>query len=82
MTFLDISKSGGFFKRLGGWSGLRSATTRSAEIPRKYIKTSIWQRSGVHEIVGMGLDEVEVLRGYIFSESTKRNNNKSSKMSA
>lgn len=80
MTLLDISKSGGFFKRLGGWSGLRSATTRSAKIPRKYIKTSIWHCLEVHEIVGMGLDEMEVLRGYIFSESTRRNNNKRLKM--
>lgn len=63
MTLRDISKSGGLFKRLGVWSGLRSATTRSAKIPRKYIKTYIWHCTEVHGIVGM-----EVLRSYIFSE--------------
>lgn len=61
---------------------MRSATTSSVKIPQKYIKTSIWHCSEVQEIVGMGIDELEVLRGYILSESTKRNNNKSPKMSS
>lgn len=52
---------------------MRSATTRSVKIPHKYIKTSIWHRSEVHKIVGMQIDEVEVLRGDIFSDSTQRN---------
>lgn len=52
---------------------MRSATTRSVKTPEKYIKTSIWHCLEVHQIVGMWIDDLDVLRGYISSESTKIN---------
>lgn len=48
----------------GPQSGLRSATTRSAKIPCKYIKTSIWRSSEVHGMVGMGPDGLEIVANY------------------
>lgn len=48
----------------GTQSGLRSATTRSAKIPCKYIKTPIWCSSEVHGMVGMGPDGLEIVANY------------------
>lgn len=48
----------------GAQSRLRSVTTRSAKIPCKYIKTSIWRSSVVHGMVGMGPDGLEIVVNY------------------